>query len=101
MAGSAVAPTEASIAAAAQAAKNQIKESDEKSTEYKAALRKLQNEADNENDTPNTVTIQWTQASVSACVLAQVTATGPIYPVFWCTRQGDNTLLGSLHESTL
>jgi hypothetical protein len=65
----AAAPTEASIAAAAQAAKNQIKASDEKSTEYKAALRNLQNSADNENDTPNTVTIQWTQVSV--CVQAQ------------------------------
>jgi hypothetical protein len=80
----AVAPTEASIAAAAQAAKNQIKASDEKSTEYKAALRNLQNSADNENDTPNTVTLTWTQVS-----LCSVTTTHLISGV-WCDWQGDN-----------
>jgi hypothetical protein len=96
----AVAPTEASIAAAAQAAKNQIKASDEKSTEYKAALRNLQNSADNENDTPNTVTLTWTQ--VSLCMFDD-DAPHDDAPDIRCLVQSARRqyMTWSLHESNL
>jgi predicted protein tyrosine phosphatase len=53
---SAAAPTEASIAAAAQAAKNQIQRSDDQTAAYKAALRTLP--VDNDTNA-NTVAVEW------------------------------------------